>query len=111
LPLVATTDDWVPLLKALAEPTRLELIRLLLDREHTVEELAETLEATEYNVSKHLRVLRQAGVIVSRKQGRHLRNAITPEFRKKIGEQRVLDLGCCSFRFDGGRAGKEETGE
>ncbi|MGF1657359.1 MAG: ArsR/SmtB family transcription factor [Verrucomicrobiales bacterium] len=95
-----TTDDWIPLLKALADPTRLELIRHLLIGEHTVEELAASLNATEYNISKHLRILRQAGVVVSSKDGRHLHNRVAPAFRKRIGRRRVLDLGCCSFRFD-----------
>lgn len=96
-----TSHDWIPLLKALADPTRLQLIRLLLTCDHTVEELAATLAATEYNISKHLRILRQAGVIVSSKQGRHLHNTVAPAFRRQIGERRVLDLGCCAFRFDG----------
>jgi len=97
---MATTVDWIPLLKALADPTRLELVRLLLDKDHTVEQLASALNATEYNISKHLRILREAGVVLSNKKGRHLHNSITPAFRKKMGDHRVLDLGCCSFQFD-----------
>lgn len=88
------------MLKALADSTRLELIRLLLDNTHTVEQLAQALGASEYNVSKHLRILREAGVVVANKKGRHLHNAIAPAFRKKIGRRRVLDLGCCAFRFN-----------
>lgn len=97
---MSDSQNWVPLLKALADPTRLELVRLLLREEHTVEQLAEALQATEYNVSKHLRILREAGVVVSNKQGRHLHNTVAPAFRKKIGRKRILDLGCCTFRFD-----------
>jgi len=97
---MVTTDDWIPLLKALADSTRLEIIRILLSGERTVEQLAAALDATEYNTSKHLRTLRQAGVVLSTKQGRHLHNAIAPVFRKRIGLHRVLDLGCCVFRFD-----------
>ncbi len=97
---MTNTEGWIPLLKALADPTRLELIRRLLLTEQTVEELAVALEATEYNISKHLRILREAGVVVSTKTGRHLHNAIAPAFRKRIGRRRVLDLGCCVFRFD-----------
>jgi len=93
-------QNWIPQLKALADPTRLAIIRLLLKAECTVEELARELEATEYNISKHLRILRHAGIVASDKQGRHLHNRITPAFRKVIGKRLVLDLGCCMFRFD-----------
>lgn len=74
--------------------------RLLLRQDRTVEQLAAPVNATEYTISKHLRVLRQAGVILSTKHGRHLHNAITPAFRTRVGRRRVLNIGSCAFRFD-----------
>lgn len=95
------SQDWVQLLKALADETRLRIVGLLLNEPLTVRELATRLEATDYNVSRHLRVLREAGVVISDKQGRWLRSAISPAFRRRLsGNETVLDLGCCRFRFD-----------
>ncbi len=51
------------LLKALAEPMRFRIVRLLLERKHCVRSLAKTLGVTESAVSQHLRVLREAGLV------------------------------------------------
>jgi DNA-binding transcriptional ArsR family regulator len=67
----------------------------------TVGELADRLKATQYNISKHVRVLREAGIVKAVKQGKHLRCQIVPNFRHRITKNRnQLDLGCCVFRFD-----------
>ena len=50
------------MLKALADDTRWALVTELLRRPSTVTELTDRLHATQYNVSKHLRILREAGV-------------------------------------------------
>lgn len=95
------TDNWVPVIKALADPSRLELVRVLLrDKTGSVQQLAEAMDSPSYQVSKQLRILREAGIVASEKSGRVLQNRIAPTFERKIGKQRVLDLGCCVFRFD-----------
>jgi DNA-binding transcriptional ArsR family regulator len=95
------TDDWVPVMKALADPSRLELVQVLLNQDSaSVRELAEALRWPVYKVSKNLRTLREAGIIISEKSGRTLLNRIAPSFARHIGQERSLDLGCCSFRFD-----------
>lgn len=95
------SHNWVHLLKALADDTRLRIVSLLLADPLTVQQLAERLGATSYNVSKHLRILREAGVVTSSKRGRLLLSSITPAFRGRLSDQQTtLDLGCCSFRFD-----------
>jgi DNA-binding transcriptional ArsR family regulator len=50
-------------LAALAEPTRREILRLLLDRPRSVGELTAALDANQPATSKHLRVLREAGLV------------------------------------------------
>ena len=65
------TDDDDRVFKALADPTR----RFLLDRlfardERTLTELESELAMTRFGVMKHLRVLENAGLVVSRKVGR-----------------------------------------
>ena len=73
-----TDDDRV--FKALADPTRRFLPDLLFVRDgRTLSELESTLEMTRYGVMKHLKVLEEAGLVVTRRSGReklHFLNAV-----------------------------------
>ncbi len=55
--------------RALGEPMRLRLLSLILTGERTVGQLVEELASSQANVSKHLGILRQAGMIGTRKEG------------------------------------------
>jgi DNA-binding transcriptional ArsR family regulator len=59
-----------PLLDALGDPTRRRLLRLLRDGERTVADLTAALPVTQSAVSQHLRVLREAGLVSDRPDGR-----------------------------------------
>ena len=50
----------------LAEPNRRRVLDLLRQQEHTVNELVDALDMTQPAVSKHLRILRDAGLVESR---------------------------------------------
>ena len=50
-------------LSALAEPNRLHIVEYLRDGPHTVSEIASHLERPQPQVSKHLRVLSEAGIV------------------------------------------------
>src|SRR5690348_3203331 len=63
-------------LKALAEPTRLLLLLLLGEGERCVGELVERVGGTQANVSKHLSVLRGAGLVRSRRDGMNVFYAV-----------------------------------
>ena len=64
-----TDDDLV--FKALADPTRRFLLDQLFLRDgRTLRELESDLEMTRFGVMKHLRVLEDAGLILTRRQGR-----------------------------------------
>ncbi len=58
-----TQDPLLDLLKALADDSRLSLLRILNERAHTVGELAQRVELTEPTVSHHLAKLREAGLV------------------------------------------------
>jgi len=66
--------------KALADPTRRYLLDKLFKRDgRTLTELESELEMTRFGVMKHLRVLEDAGLVVTRKVGReklHYLNAV-----------------------------------
>lgn len=55
--------------RALSEPMRLRLLNLLMGGEKTVGQLVEAIGSSQANVSKHLSVLREAGMIAMRKEG------------------------------------------
>jgi DNA-binding transcriptional ArsR family regulator len=70
-------DDRV--FKALADPTRRLLLDRLFEREgRTLTELAADLEMTRFGVMKHLKVLEEAGLVVSRKSGREKLHFLNP---------------------------------
>ncbi len=59
-------------LKALAHPTRLWLLEQLQQQEHCVCDLTDGVNADISTVSKHLSVLKQAGIISSRRDGKQI---------------------------------------
>ena len=65
--------------RAIAEPTRVLLLDRLRDGEASVNDLAEQLGATQQNVSKHLAVLTDVGILGRRKQGNHVYYRIVDE--------------------------------
>jgi DNA-binding transcriptional ArsR family regulator len=55
---------------AIAEPARRQILELLRGRERSVNELVQRLKLSQPGVSKHLRVLREAGLVSVRADGR-----------------------------------------
>ena len=72
-----TDDDLV--FKALADPTRRFLLDLLFARDgRTLTELESELEMTRFGAMKHLRVLEEAGLVVTRRSGREKLHFLNP---------------------------------
>jgi DNA-binding transcriptional ArsR family regulator len=70
-------DDRV--FKALADPTRRFLLDLLFEREgRTLNELGATVNMSRIGVMKHLRLLEEAGLVVTRRSGREKLHSLTP---------------------------------
>jgi DNA-binding transcriptional ArsR family regulator len=63
----ATTSD---AFNAVAEPRRRQILLLLADREYSVNEIVDKLHVDQPSVSKHLRVLRDTGLVRMRCNGR-----------------------------------------
>ncbi|GID28477.1 ArsR/SmtB family transcription factor [Paractinoplanes brasiliensis] len=79
-------------LAALAEPTRRRIVDALRLRECTVGELVETLAMSQPAVSKHLRVLREAGVVTARIRAQQR------VYRLEPGPFRELDAWLAPYR-------------
>jgi len=89
------------MLKALADETRWRIVRELLREPLTVGRLVERIEVSQYNVSKHVRILREAGILETERSGKHVECRVAEDFRKRLTRRgNLLDLGCCTFRFD-----------
>jgi DNA-binding transcriptional ArsR family regulator len=77
----------VPLvLDALAEPTRRRILDLLRDGERPVGELVDHLGASQPAVSKHLRVLREAGLVEVRADAQRRLYRLRPEPLRELDE-------------------------
>ena len=69
--------------KAFAHPTRLQLLDLVGRRERGVSEIQETIGVTKANLSQHLAVLKAAGVILTRRNGKQVYVSLAiPEVRQ-----------------------------
>jgi DNA-binding transcriptional ArsR family regulator len=74
---LVTDDDHV--FKALADSTRRFLLDLLFQRDgRTLKELESELEMTRFGVMKHLRVLEEANLVVTRRSGREKLHFLNP---------------------------------
>ena len=76
--LIAVEDD-DRVFKALADPTRRFLLDRLFERDgRTLTELESELEMTRFGAMKHLRVLAEAGLVVTRRSGREKLHFLNP---------------------------------
>ena len=75
----------LPVLTALAEPTRLAAMAILWDGgEHCVCELMTRLDATQSRMSRHMQSLKQAGLIVDRRDAQWVRYRVNPDLAPAI---------------------------
>jgi DNA-binding transcriptional ArsR family regulator len=79
--------------KVLSEPVRLRILQSLEGGEKSVGTLAETLETTQPNVSKHLRILQDNGFVSRRHEGNSAYYAIADPCVYEL-----CDLVCSSLR-------------
>jgi ArsR family transcriptional regulator len=75
-------DSHVDLFQSLADSTRLRLLNLLLQaREICVCEFVDALKLTQYNISRHLQLLKQARFVEDRKFGKWVYYGIAKELK------------------------------
>jgi ArsR family transcriptional regulator len=74
------------LLKALADPLRTRIVELLAAEQLCTCHLVEELGATQTNISNHLRVLRDVGLIASEPAGRYTYHRLVPERLNALAE-------------------------
>jgi ArsR family transcriptional regulator len=74
-------QELVSAARAFGDPTRVRILAALRDRELCVCELCDALAVTQSTLSTHLQVIREAGLVSTRKQGRWMYYAIAPHAR------------------------------
>lgn len=85
----------VQILSALAEPTRLAALRLVWDgREHCVCELMSVLGATQSRMSRHMSVLKTAGLVIDRRDAQWVRYRRSPDLPPAVAAlvEAALDI-------------------
>jgi ArsR family transcriptional regulator len=65
------------LLKSISHPKRLEVVHLLRDQELSVTQIQEMLDLPQANLSQHLMIMRQAGIVKTRKKGKQILYSLT----------------------------------
>lgn len=77
-------DDLIVLMSALSDTTRLGALLLVWDgEEHCVCELMDKLDATQSRMSRHMGVLKQAGLVVDRRDAQWVRYRKNPNLPQK----------------------------
>ncbi|HEX4609203.1 MAG TPA: metalloregulator ArsR/SmtB family transcription factor [Urbifossiella sp.] len=97
------------LLSALAAPERLKIVRFLSDGPRCVSDIADMLKVPAVNVSHHLNVLKQSGLIRGKKTGRFVHYGLAPGVLEDAADagipREALNLGCCRLELPTGRDG------
>ncbi len=85
-------------LKALADETRLAVVRHLMSQPCHVGDIQEALGVEQSLLSHHLRTLRDAGIVEATRNGKAMlyRLSVAMEQRR----DGIVDLGCCQITFD-----------
>ena len=90
-------------LKAVSDENRIRILEVLVRGEHCVSDLVHELSIDQPKVSHHLAILRSAGVIKSRRDGRHINYSVRGSLHRREatpqGPVDVFDLGDLSVAF------------
>lgn len=78
------SNELAVLLKSISHPIRLKILCLLQDKELTVSEIREEVETSGANISQHLNIMRNRGIIGSRKEANFIYN--------HIADKRIIEL-------------------
>jgi len=84
--------DFVAVMKALADPARIKIVKMLETREMCVCEVQAALDIPQPTVSKHLKVLEGAGLVASRREGLWINYYLPAEPGSIYAAQLLTDL-------------------
>lgn len=79
MPVASTASRTATLCHALSDETRVAIVEMLVDGERCVCDLQDALDAAQSRLSFHLRVLKDAGLVADRKEGRWSYYSLDPD--------------------------------
>jgi DNA-binding transcriptional ArsR family regulator len=91
-------DEFIRVMKALSDPNRVKLLKMLQEREMCVCELQAALRLAQPTVSKHLKILEEAGLVNRKKDGLWAAAALTRQAfwgKSGTGCPKTPRSGCC----------------
>jgi DNA-binding transcriptional ArsR family regulator len=94
-----STDESLPYLRALGDPDRLKIVRLLREGPKTVSDICRALKSPMANVSHHLGLLKEAGIVSATKRGRFVFHQLNHLVESQLTGAHALDFGCCRIEF------------
>jgi DNA-binding transcriptional ArsR family regulator len=95
----ASSDELSALFKAIGDPTRVRILIMLEGRELSVSEIVNHFRLSQPTISRHLSVLRQAGLVSRRRTGQRVVYSLRPESVKCCCEDFFGSFECCSPLF------------
>jgi DNA-binding transcriptional ArsR family regulator len=96
--------------KTLANPIRLAILHSLREGEKSVNELTDILGISQSNLSQHLAIMRQAGILQTRKQGTSIYYSVTdPKINQACDMVREVLLGQLRKRHEIASSYPEQT--
>jgi DNA-binding transcriptional ArsR family regulator len=93
-----TSEICADKLRVLADVTRLSVMETLLDGPKNVSEINDRIKIDQSLLSHHLKVLRDAGLVTTKREGKSVRYAVAPGAASQDAGK-GLNLGCCQISF------------
>lgn len=104
--------DRLPVLKAIADETRMNILALLLRHNYCVRALARKLDLSEAAISQHLKVLRDTGLLIGEKRGYfmhyNVNRSVLHELAADIKELAKIERESCTPEKGGCHSSEQE---
>jgi len=101
------SSECADILRALGDPTRLTVLQALLQGPLHVNDLQKRVSVGQSLLSHHLKVLRDAGLVLAKRDGKAVLYRVTPAMADQTPGQ-CLDLKCCQVVFSPVTIGKRK---
>ncbi|MFQ5480375.1 MAG: ArsR/SmtB family transcription factor [Thermodesulfobacteriota bacterium] len=97
------TVECAAALKAMSDKTRLLILKVLFKGEKCGTELARELHASQPHIAHHLNILKKAGLVDSRRDGKRVCYSLHRAVHEAMqdSDRQSINLGCCTMTFKG----------
>ncbi len=96
-------------LKAVADPIRLQIVRVLQNGPMTVSDISLFLELELANISHHLRVLFNARMVTTERDGKYIYYSLSEKLCHQRSSKDSFDFGCCKLDMRPANNGVENS--